>query len=69
MTITGTDFSFGDTVDFGATPATIVAVWSPTMIVASSPTTLDGGVDITVANAIGTSPTSVVDQFAAGRRR
>jgi len=66
VTITGTDFSFGDTVDFGATPATIVAVWSPTMIVASSPTTLDGGVDITVANAIGTSPTSVVDQFAAG---
>ena len=66
VTITGTDFSSGDTVNFGATAATGVTVWSSTMIVASSPVSLVGGADVTVVNALGASPTSVADQFAAG---
>ena len=66
ITITGTNFSPGDTVDFGATPATDVHVWGPTVITTNAPATLEGGTDITVANAVGTSPVVVAAQFAAG---
>ena len=66
ITITGNDFSPGDTVDFGLTPATAVTVWGPTVITADAPTTLAGGASVTVSNADGGSPTSVAMQFAAG---
>ena len=66
VTITGTGFSPGDTVDFGTTPVSDVTVWGATVITASSPATFTGGADITVSNALGTSATSVNDQFAAG---
>jgi len=66
VTITGTNFTPGDTVAFGSTSGTNVTVWGPTVITASSPTTLQGGVDVAVTNPVGTSPVSVTDQFAAG---
>jgi hypothetical protein len=66
VTLTGTDFSAGDTVNFGATAATDVTVMSPTSLTAVSPATLSGGVDVTVSNADGTSSTSAATQFAAG---
>jgi len=66
VTITGTNFSPGDTVTFGTTDATDVTVWGPSVITATSPGTLQGGVDVTVSNSDGTSPISVTDQFAAG---
>ena len=66
VTITGTNFTPGDTVAFGSAAGTTVTVWGPTVITASSPTTLQGGVDVTVTNPVGTSPISVADQFAAG---
>ena len=66
VTITGDEFSPGDTVDFGATPATDVTVVSHDTITANSPATLDGGSNVTVTNAVGTSDPSVATQFAAG---
>jgi hypothetical protein len=66
VTITGTNFSPGDTVAFGALPGTDVTVWSSTIVTADAPTTLDGGVNVTVSNAVGTSATRVDAQFAAG---
>ena len=66
VTITGNYFSPGDTVDFGATPATNVVVWGSTVVTADAPATLTGGADVIVSNAVGSSPTVVADQFAAG---
>ncbi len=66
ITITGTDFSPGDAVTFGLTPATAVTVWGPTVITADAPTSLAGGASVTVSNPDGSSPTSVAMQFAAG---
>jgi hypothetical protein len=66
VTINGTDFSLGDTVLFGLVPAADVTVWSPYVITAAAPASLIGGADVTVTNAVGTSPPSVADQFAAG---
>jgi hypothetical protein len=65
VTITGTGFSFGDTVHFGATPASGVTVVSPTVITTSSPATLEGDAPVAVTNALATSPPSVAAQFAA----
>ena len=66
VTVTGNYFSPGDTVDFGSTPATNVVVWGSTVLTADAPATLDGGANITVSNAVGTSPVVVAAQFAAG---
>jgi hypothetical protein len=66
VTITGTNFSPGDSVGFGTIPASEVIVWSPKLITAFAPATLRGGMNVTVANAVGRSPTSVAARFAAG---
>jgi IPT/TIG domain len=66
ITITGTNFSPGDAVGFGATPASRVIVWSPKVITAYSPATLRGDANVTVTNAVGKSPASVSGRFAAG---
>ena len=60
--VTGTGFLGATAVDFGAAPATIFAVNSPTQITALSPSGT-GTVDVTVTNAGGTSATSAADQF------
>ena len=65
VTITGTDFSLGDTVLFGLTPATDITVWGASVITAVPPPSV-GGADVTVGNALGTSPASVGAQFAIG---
>ncbi len=62
VTIFGTGFVAGSSVDFGATPATSVNVASPTTITAVSPAG-DGAVDVTVANIFGTSAKFVGDHF------
>ena len=66
MTITGNYFSPGDTVDFGSTPATNVVVWGSTVLTADAPATLSGGANVTVSNAVGTSPIVGPAQYAAG---
>jgi hypothetical protein len=66
VTITGTNFSPGDSVGFGTTPSSQVIVWSPKVITAFAPATLRGGANVTVTNAVGRSPTSVAARFVAG---
>lgn len=66
VTITGTNFSPGDSVGFGATPASKVIVLSPELMTAYSPATLKGDANVTVTNVVGKSPTSVSARFAAG---
>ena len=66
VTITGTDFSPGDTVDFGATPASAVTVRSSGLISARSPVTLRGGVEVTATNAMGTSRHAPTGRFVSG---
>jgi hypothetical protein len=65
ITITGTGFSSGDTVKVGATPATAVAVVSPTQITAVTPAgSVGGSVDVTVTDPGGsTSALSSRDLF------
>lgn len=64
VSITGTNFTAGSTVQFGGTPATKSFI-SSTSMTATVPGTLTNGVvyDITVNNGTGTSPTSAADQF------
>jgi hypothetical protein len=66
VTITGTNFSPGETVDFGATPGTNVVVWGSTVLTVEAPTTLSGGASVTVTNAVASTAPSVAMQFAAG---
>jgi hypothetical protein len=66
VTITGTNFSPGDSVAFGTTPSSRVIVWGPNVITAYAPATLRGGANVTVTNAIGRSPTSVAAWFTVG---
>ncbi len=63
VTITGTNFTVGDTVDFGSTPASAVTVSSSTSITATSPAG-SGTVAVTVANSTGTSTASSADSFS-----
>jgi hypothetical protein len=63
VTIGGSDFGGGATVDFGSVPATSVRVNSPTTITATSPAEGAGTVDVTVTSSAGTSTTSPLDQF------
>ena len=63
VTITGTGFVTGATVDFGLTGATGVTVVSATSITAVSPAVPAGTVDVTVTTPGGTSATLPADQF------
>ena len=65
VTVTGTNFVPGVTVDFGSVPGTSVVVDSPTQLTLVSPPG-SGTVDVTVGNGNGISPTSVNDLFAYG---
>jgi hypothetical protein len=65
VTITGTNFTAGNTVSFGGHAATGVTVNSATSITATSPSG-SGTVDVTVTGPGGTSATSPADQFAYG---
>ncbi len=65
VTVTGSNFTSGSTVDFGSTPATGVSVLSSSSITASAPA---GGtantVNVTVSTPQGTSTTSGSDDFS-----
>lgn len=63
VTITGDGFTGASAVDFGSTPATNFTVSGDTSITAITPAAAASTVDITVANAGGTSATSAGDQF------
>jgi hypothetical protein len=63
VTITGTGFSAGAIVRFGASPAGEVTLSSATSITAVSPPGAIGSVDVTVTTAAGTSPTVKKDIF------
>jgi hypothetical protein len=62
VTITGTHFTSGSTVNFGSTPGTGVKVNSAESITATSPEG-SGAVHVTVTTAGGTSATSLADEF------
>src|SRR5208337_838630 len=62
VTVTGTGFVTGATVDFGLTGASSVTVVSGTSITAVSPAGT-GTVDVTVTTPGGTSATSPADEF------
>jgi hypothetical protein len=59
LTITGTNFSAGSTVNLSGTPATNVTVVSATSITAVTPALREGATDVTVVNALGQSATRV----------
>src|SRR5208283_2463047 len=63
VTVTGTGFVTGATVDFGLTGASSVTVVSGTSITAVSPAGSAGTVDVTVTTPGGISATSASDQF------
>ncbi len=63
VTITGTSFISGSTVNFGGNAATGVKVNSSTSITATSPAG-SGTVDVTVTTKYGTSTTSSKDKFS-----
>jgi hypothetical protein len=65
VTITGTGLANATAVDFGVNAATIVSD-TGTQIVATSPPSATGTVDVTVTTAGGTSPISTADQFTFG---
>jgi IPT/TIG domain len=62
VTITGTGFTAGSSVDFGTTASTTATVDSSTTITATSPPGT-GTVDVTVTTAAGTSADTAADQF------
>src|SRR5208283_14619 len=63
VTVTGTGFVTGATVDFGLTGASSVTVVSATSITAVSPAGSAGTVDVTVTTPGGTSATLPADEF------
>ena len=63
VTVTGTGFTNGATVQFGSTPATSVTVVSSTSLNAVSPPGSPGVVDVTVTTPDGTSPVVNGDKF------
>jgi hypothetical protein len=63
VTITGTGFTFGSTVQFGTNSATGVVVNSATSISAASPAGAAGTIDVTVTTPGGTSGALLADQF------
>ena len=69
VTITGTNLFGATFVLFGSVPATTILTNSPTQITVVDPPQLGGTVDVTVATAGGTSPTSPADQFVYTARQ
>ena len=67
VTITGTNFVAGATVDFGANAGTSVDVESSTKLTAVAPAGSYGTVDVTVGTAGGTSATSSADHYGYGQ--
>jgi len=63
VTITGAGFSEATSVKFGASDASAFTINSPTSITATAPAESAGTVDVTVANAGGTSATGAADQY------
>jgi hypothetical protein len=61
--ISGSDFNGVTAVQFGSTPAAAFTVETPTTIAATAPAGSAGTVDITLTNQVGTSGTSVADQY------
>ncbi len=62
VTVDGTGFIHGATVDFGSVPATSVTYANPYKLTAVAPAGT-GSVDVTVSTFAGTSATSSADQF------
>ena len=63
VTITGTGLTGTTAVQFGAQAAIPFTVNSDTQIIAISPPSPIGTVDITVTTPLGTSPTNIADRF------
>ena len=63
ISISGTNFAEGSTVDFGSKAASSVTVRSDTSIVATSPSGPAGSVDVTVTTMYGTSAVRSADNF------
>jgi IPT/TIG domain/Putative Ig domain/NHL repeat/Glycine rich protein len=64
VTVTGTGFVSGATVDFGTKAGTLVNVQSATTLTAVAPAGSDGTVDVTVSTPAGSSATSSADKYA-----
>ncbi|MGH9109985.1 MAG: IPT/TIG domain-containing protein [Acidimicrobiales bacterium] len=67
VTVSGSNFAAGDTVQFGSTPATSTTVTSSSSITVvappGDPTKVGGTVDVTVSGPGGSSATSPADEF------
>jgi LPXTG-motif cell wall-anchored protein len=63
VTISGTGFTPGNFVEFGASLATSVTVLTSTSMLATSPAGTAGTTDVTVTTGVGTSATVVADEF------
>jgi hypothetical protein len=63
VTVKGTGFTSGSTVQFGSTPATSVTVLSSTSLSVVTPPGSPGPVDVTVTTSDGTSPVVSGDRF------
>jgi hypothetical protein len=63
VTVTGTNFFTGSTVNFGTHPGTNVTVVNPTLITVTAPSLILGIFDVTVTSSGGTSPTTVADKI------
>ncbi len=63
VTIFGTNLSGATGVSFGSTAGTIIAVYSSSAVIASTPAEAAGTVHTTVTTYSGTSSTSTADQF------
>jgi hypothetical protein len=63
VTITGTELTDLSDVSFGSRAATDVVFNSATSVTATSPPEGAGTVDVTASTPVGTSATSVADQF------
>ena len=63
VTITGANFADATAVSFGTTAASDLTVVSATSITVTSPAELAGSVDVVVTTPVGTSATSLVDEF------
>jgi hypothetical protein len=66
VTISGANFTGTTVVDFGSTSATSFTVKSSKIILATSPPSAAGPVDVTVTSPAGTSAVSLSDRFTFG---
>ncbi len=63
VTVTGTNFFAGSTVNFGTHPGTSITVVNPDLITATAPSLLLGIVHVTVTSSGGTSSISLADEI------